>query len=144
MLCNGLRKQLIRIISRIHSDFLLRNGLFVYVLEAACNSKGARALIEVQIIVSNVPRVLLRASRRSRGAGGGGSGVNMPNFSEAPTSIALMWICGAPRVIKGKRVPYTFRNVYTQTPDRPRMCQLLVLYNIIIYICIYIYMYIYR
>ena len=62
-------------------------------LEATCNSRGVRALILVQNIVTNVPRVLLRASRRHMRCGGG---VNIPNFSEAPASIALMWICGAP------------------------------------------------
>ena len=63
-------------------------------LEATCNSRGVRALILVQNIATNVPRVLLRARRRHMRCGDGG--VNMPRFSEAPASIALMWICGAP------------------------------------------------
>ena len=62
--------------------------------EATCNSRGVRALILVQNIVTILPRVLLRASRRHLRCGGGG--LNMLEFSEAPASIALMWICGAP------------------------------------------------
>ena len=45
-------------------------------------------------VIPGVPWVLLRASRRNMRCGG--CGVNMPNFSEAPASIALMWICDAP------------------------------------------------
>ena len=78
----------------------------MYVIEATCNSRGVRALILVQNIITNVPRVLLRASRRHMRCGGGG--VNMPNFSEAPASIALMWICGAPTGDQSKTRPLHF------------------------------------
>ena len=40
--------------------------------EATCNSRGVRALILVQSIVTNVPLELLRASRRHMRCGGGG------------------------------------------------------------------------
>ena len=115
LLCNGLRKHLIRIISRDLQRFIVLQrfaeranshyqqgfiaihcfaDLFVYVLEATCNSRGARAFVLVQNIFTNVPRVLLRACRRNVRCRG--RGVKMLNFSEAPASIALMWLCGAP------------------------------------------------
>ncbi len=86
-------------------------------LEATCNSRRARALILVQNIVTFVPRVLLRARRRHMRCGGGG--VNMPSFSEAQASIALMWICGAPTVDQSKSHSLYFKACIHQTPDCP-------------------------
>ena len=90
-----------------------------------CNSTGLGALILVQSIVTNVPLVLLRASRRHMRCGGGG--VNMPKFSEAPASIALMWICGAPTGDQTKTHSLYFKKGIHQTPIALRMGQLLVL-----------------
>ena len=58
------------------------------------NSRGVRALVLVQNTVSNVPQVLLRASRS--GMRCVGCGVNMPSFSEAPASVAFVGIYGVP------------------------------------------------
>ena len=76
-------------------------------LEATCNSRGVRALVLAQNIGTNVPRMLLRGRRRHMRCGGGG--VNMPSFSEAQASIALMWICGAPTGDQSKRHSLYFK-----------------------------------
>ena len=83
-----------------------------YVLEAPCNSRSLRALTLVQNIVTDVPLVLLRASRRNMSCGV--CGVNMPNFLEALASITLMWICGAPAGAQTEVHSLYLKNVYTK------------------------------
>ena len=82
--------------SRFHLG--LYNDIYFQALtsryEYTGNSRDVRALILVQNIVTNVPRVLLRASRRNMRCGV--CDVSMPNFSETPVSIAFTWLCDAP------------------------------------------------
>ena len=94
------------------------------VLEATCNSRRVRALILDQTIVTNVPWVLLRASRRNMRCGG--RGVNMPNFSSRQLRLRSCGFVVLQRVIKRKSISSTFENIYTKLPIALRMGQLLV------------------
>ena len=58
-------------------------------------------------------------SVQAGGTCGVGSVVSMPKTSEAPASIALLWICGAPTGAQTKTQSLYIKNVYSQTPDRP-------------------------
>ena len=86
-------------------------------LEATCNSRGVRALILVQNIVTNVPRVLLRARRRHMRCGGGG--VNMRVSQRRKLRSRSCGFAVLQRVTNRKVIPYTLKNVHNQTPDRP-------------------------
>ena len=81
------------------------------------NSRGVRALILVQNIVTNVPRVLLRARRRHMRCGNGG--VNMRISQRHQLRSRSCGFAVLQRVINRKLVPCTSKNVYYQTPDRP-------------------------
>ena len=64
----------------------------------------------------------------------GGCGVDMPNFSEAPASITLMWICGALAGDQTKILSLYLKKVYTKLSIARRMGQLLIYIHIYSYI----------
>ena len=101
-------------------------------LEALCNSRSLRALHLVQKFLTNVPLVLLRASRRDIRCVG--CGVNKPNCSEAPASIAFMWICGGPMCDQSKNYSLYFKKCIQPNSRSPPHGAATRIYYISIYV----------